>query len=70
MVIECKRTANERDGLMWFCDNCNEPLHDTYFQLTNVEKDFQPRFKEFYSSEDKRTCNNCGNTMEVDKRFI
>ena len=55
---------------MWFCDNCNEPLHDTYFQLTNVEKDFQPRFKEFYSSEDKRTCNSCGNTMEADKRFI
>ena len=70
MVIECKRTANERDGLMWFCDNCNEPLHDTYFQLTNVEKDFQPRFKEFYSSEEKRTCKKCGHKMEADKRFV
>jgi len=70
MVIECKRTANERDGLMWFCDNCNEPLHDTYFQLTNVEKDFQPRFKEFYSSEEKRTCKKCGHKMETDKRFV
>tara|TARA_B100000953_G_scaffold273590_1_gene245740 strand:+ start:180 stop:596 length:417 start_codon:yes stop_codon:yes gene_type:complete len=70
MVIECKRTANERDGLMWFCDNCNEPLHDTYFQLTNVEKDFQPRFKEFYASEEKRTCKKCGHKMEADKRFV
>ena len=70
MVIECKRTANERDGLMWFCDNCNEPLHDTYFHLTNVEKDFQPRFKEFYGSEDMRTCNACGYIMEIDKRFV
>ena len=70
MVIECKRTANERDGLMWFCDNCNEPLHDTYFHLTNVEKDFQPRFKEFYGSEDMRTCNACGYIMETDKRFV
>ena len=70
MVIECKRTANERDGLMWFCDNCNEPLHDTYFQLTNIEKDFQPRFKEFYASEEKRTCKKCGHKMETDKRFV
>ena len=70
MVIECKRTANERDGLMWFCDNCNEPLHDTYFHLTNVEKAFQPRFKAVYGSEDMRTCNACGYIMETDKRFV
>jgi len=70
LVIECKRSSTERDGLMWFCDNCNEPLHDTYFQLTNVEKDFQPRFKEFYSSASKRTCKKCGDKMEADERFI
>ena len=70
LVIECKRSSTERDGLMWFCDNCNEPLHDTYFQLTNIEKDFQPRFKEFYSSASKRTCKKCGDKMEADERFI
>ena len=26
---------------MWFCDNCNNKLHDTRFELQNVEKDFQ-----------------------------
>lgn len=70
LVIECKRSVQERDGLMWFCDNCNEKLHDTYFHLTNVEKDFQPRFKEFYSSEESRTCVSCKSVMEVDERFI
>jgi len=70
LVVECKRTQNERDGLMWFCDNCNEKLHDTYFHLTNVEKDFQPRFKDFYSSEENRTCKQCSNVMEVDERFV
>jgi len=70
LVIECKRSATERDGLMWFCDNCNEKLHDTYFKLKNVEKDFQPRFKEYYSAEDLRTCKNCGHIMETDDRFI
>ncbi len=69
LVIECKRSSTERDGLMWFCDSCNEPLHDTYFKLRSIEKDFQPRFKEFYSSEKLRTCNSCGHIMEIDKRF-
>ena len=70
LVVELKRDTNMKDGLMWFCDNCNEPLHDTYFQLTNVEKDFQPRFKEYYGSEELRTCKSCGHTMETDPRFV
>ncbi|MTI22628.1 3-hydroxyanthranilate 3,4-dioxygenase [Fulvivirga sp. RKSG066] len=70
LVIERKRNENHTDGLQWYCDKCNNLLHDTYFHLTNIEKDFLPRFREFYGSEDKRTCSNCGHTMEVDERFI
>ena len=36
----------------------------------NIEKDFIPRFKEFYSSLDLRTCSRCAKEMEVDIRFI
>lgn len=70
LVIECKRKGEEQDGLIWYCDNCNNKLHETYFPLTNIEKDFQPRFREFYASEELRTCNNCGHVMETDPRFI
>jgi len=70
LVIELKRGANEDDGLMWFCDNCNTKLHESYFHLENIEKDFLPRFKEFYSSQEKRTCPNCGHVMEADQRFL
>lgn len=70
LVVELKRSSSERDGLMWFCDNCNSKLHESYFQLTNVEKDFQPRFREYYASEEMRTCNKCGTVMETDKRFV
>ena len=70
LVVELKRDTNMKDGLMWFCDNCNTKLHDTYFQLKNVEKDFQPRFKEYYNSEEKRTCAECNSVMEVDSRFV
>ena len=69
LVIERKRQPDHTDGLMWFCDNCNHKLHDTYFPLVDVEKDFQPRFREFFNSEELRTCDNCGTVMPTDPRF-
>ena len=70
LVVEMKRKGGEKDGLQWYCDNCNNLLHETYFPLTNIEKDFLPRFREFYGSEELRTCNNCGTVMETDERFV
>ena len=71
LVIERVRKGTDmKDGLMWFCDNCNYKLHETYFPLTNIEKDFLPRFREFYGSKNLRTCNNCGAVMETDERFV
>lgn len=70
LVIERVRQPEHKDGLLWFCDNCNNKLHETYFPLTNIETDFLPRFKEFYQSEEKRTCSKCGTVMETDPRFI
>ena len=71
LVIEkVRKGTNDKDGLLWFCENCNHKLHETYFSLTNIEKDFIPRFKEFYSSVDLRTCSKCTKEMEVDPRFI
>jgi len=71
LVIEKVRKGTDLiDGLMWFCDNCNHQLQSYRFKLDNIEKDFLPRFKEFYSSEDARTCNKCGTVMEIDERFV
>ncbi len=71
LVIESVRQGNDlKDGLLWFCENCNNKLHETYFPLTNIETDFQPRFREFYNSEALRTCDKCGTVMEVDDRFV
>ncbi|MCB9227422.1 MAG: 3-hydroxyanthranilate 3,4-dioxygenase [Chitinophagales bacterium] len=70
LVVELKRKDDATDGLLWFCDNCNHKLHETYFKLTNIEKDFLPRFKDFYTDKEKRTCSKCGTVMEADERFI
>ena len=71
LVIEkVRKGTNDMDGLLWFCDNCNHKLHETYFPLTNIESDFIPRFKAFYASKDMRTCDKCGKEMDTDPRFI
>ena len=71
LVIEkVRKGTNDMDGLLWFCESCNHKLHETYFPLTNIEKDFIPRFKDFYASKTLRTCNKCGTEMDTDPRFI
>ncbi|SFR37548.1 3-hydroxyanthranilate 3,4-dioxygenase [Robiginitalea myxolifaciens] len=70
LVVERKRNESDaRDGLLWFCDNCNQKLYEAYFTLEDIERDFLQHFKHFYGSEDLRTCSNCGTVMEVDERF-
>ncbi|WGK65918.1 3-hydroxyanthranilate 3,4-dioxygenase [Croceiramulus getboli] len=70
LVVEVKRTDEETlDGLLWYCDHCNNKLHETYFHLEDIEKDFLPRFREFYGSKELRTCDQCGEVMETDPRF-
>jgi 3-hydroxyanthranilate 3,4-dioxygenase len=59
-----------KDGLLWFCDKCNTKLHETYFELQNIETDFLPHFKHYYGSEELRTCKTCGHVMEADPRFV
>jgi 3-hydroxyanthranilate 3,4-dioxygenase len=71
LVIERVRKGTDlMDGLFWFCEKCNTPLHSYKFKLENIEKDFIPRFKEFYGSTPMRTCSNCNHVMDADKRFV
>ena len=70
LVIERKREKHQKDGLMWFSDKENQLLYEEYFYLTNIEKDFLPVFKKFYSDKKLRTCPISGEVMEVDKRYL
>ncbi|GHA71772.1 3-hydroxyanthranilate 3,4-dioxygenase [Cognatilysobacter bugurensis] len=69
LVIERKRTAGERDGLMWFCERCNHKLYEEFFELGNIEQDFPPVFDRFYASRELRTCDNCGHLNPAPARY-
>lgn len=70
LVIERVRKGTDmKDGLMWFCEECNHQLYEEKFPLVDIEKDFLAVFKRFYGSEEHRTCNDCGHVMEADPKF-
>jgi 3-hydroxyanthranilate 3,4-dioxygenase len=68
LVIERKRLPHEKDGLQWYCDNCNSLLYEEFFNLQDVEKDFPPIFDRFFADEKNRRCKKCGTVMPAPAR--
>ena len=65
LVIERPRTPGEKDGLLWFCEQCHAELYREYFELTNIETQFPPVFDRFFGSVEQRRCKHCGTVMEA-----
>lgn len=64
LVVERTRRPGERDKLMWFCENCNDKLHEASFEMTDIVNQLPVVMKAFMDSESLRTCNSCGAIME------
>ncbi|NNF60747.1 MAG: 3-hydroxyanthranilate 3,4-dioxygenase [Gammaproteobacteria bacterium] len=64
LVIERQRRPGEKDGFMWYCENCNELLYEEYLQLENIVTQLPPLFERFFSNREHRTCQRCGDVME------
>ncbi|MEE9374615.1 MAG: 3-hydroxyanthranilate 3,4-dioxygenase [Saprospiraceae bacterium] len=64
LVIEQRRDEGMEDGLAWFCEKCNNKLHEEAFMLKNIEKDMPVIFDKYYSNDKLKTCDSCGTVME------
>ena len=64
LVIERKRREGEKDGFVWFCEQCNHKLYDEYFVLENIVTQLPPLMNRFFASPELRTCAKCGAVME------
>jgi len=65
MVVERRRRDGEKDGLQWYCENCNTRLYEEFFELTNIETQFPAVFQRYYDSVEHRTCRSCGTVAPV-----
>jgi 3-hydroxyanthranilate 3,4-dioxygenase len=68
LVIEQLRPG-QQDGLQWYCQNCGSLLYEEYFELKNIETQFQGVFTRFFGNQDLRTCKNCGTVMEPPQSY-
>ena len=64
LVIERKRLNGEKDGFLWYCDQCSSLLYEEYFTLKDIENDLPTVFEHFYASLEHRTCSHCGTVMQ------
>lgn len=70
MVIERYRRPDEKDGFIWFCENCNNKLYEEYFDMTDIVKQLPVVMKTFYDSENLRTCKACGTVMQPPQPMV
>lgn len=69
LVIEKVRQEGMTDGLQWYCPNCDHQLYEEYFFMENIMEQMQPVFEKFYTSEELRTCDNCGTVHPVPEKY-
>lgn len=65
LVLERNRKQGEIDKLLWFCDHCDAPLHESGFQLKDIGSQIRDAINEFKASPDNRICNACGKSNEI-----
>ena len=64
LVIEKVRNGNEKDGFLWFCEQCHSKLYEEYFHLLDIVTQLPLVMQTFYTSLEHRTCKTCGFVME------
>jgi 3-hydroxyanthranilate 3,4-dioxygenase len=69
LVVERRRTEQEMDACSWYCENkeCNNELFKADFHMNNIVVQLPKLMNSFYEDEALRTCNKCGQIMEVPK---
>ncbi|HLQ32671.1 MAG TPA: cupin domain-containing protein [Chloroflexota bacterium] len=64
LVVERMRRPGEVDRFQWFCPKCDNLLHEEQFVVEDYRLDpVSQAYRNFYTSEDARTCKRCGEVM-------
>jgi 3-hydroxyanthranilate 3,4-dioxygenase len=64
LVIERARVPGDVDRFVWFCQACDEFLHEETYVVDDYRADpVTQAYRNFYDSEAHRTCKKCGTVM-------
>jgi 3-hydroxyanthranilate 3,4-dioxygenase len=64
LIVERGRRSGEIDKFQWFCPECDHLLHEETFVVEDYRADpVSKAYRNFFDSEQARTCKGCGNVM-------
>ncbi|MEX2568914.1 MAG: 3-hydroxyanthranilate 3,4-dioxygenase [Cyclobacteriaceae bacterium] len=63
LVIERYRKPGEKDGFLWFCENCGHKLYEEYEAITDIVNQLPPIMDRFWANPQHYTCEKCGTVM-------
>jgi 3-hydroxyanthranilate 3,4-dioxygenase len=69
LVIEKVRKGGEKDGFLWFCEQCDHKLYEEYFFLEDIVTQLPVVMQNFYNSVEHRTCKQCGAVMDPPQKL-
>jgi 3-hydroxyanthranilate 3,4-dioxygenase len=65
IVIEQPRPAASIDKLRWYCQNCNDMVHEASFHCTDLGTQIKQAIKEFEADTAARKCKKCGTLCDI-----
>jgi 3-hydroxyanthranilate 3,4-dioxygenase len=67
LVIEYKREDGDLDAFQWYCDECDQLLHEVSLDLENIVTQLPPLFEGYWENKDARTCSSCNSIQDPPK---
>ena len=64
LVMERYRKEGEKDGFIWYCENCGNKLYEEYAVVTDIVSQLPPIMERFWINPENTTCQSCGTKME------
>jgi 3-hydroxyanthranilate 3,4-dioxygenase len=70
LIIEFPRGVDaqgnpQKDGLRWYCPECDELVHEARWVLKKIDEDLKIIMEDFWGGpEERRTCKKCGHVIQ------
>jgi 3-hydroxyanthranilate 3,4-dioxygenase len=70
LVVERARVAGDVDRFHWYCQSCDNFLHEETYVVDDYKADPVTRaYENFYGSKKARTCKRCGTVMHAPEKL-
>lgn len=65
VVLEQKRPEGSMDRLRWYCQSCEEMVHEAAFHCTDLGTQIKDAVNRFKEDKEARTCKKCGTLCDT-----